>query len=99
MTVDAALAFFGPILFIGLDGLTGIQPFYSVSFKLFLCGLIVPCDAVASNTKEENDHALSQMAKILKADTRPTADMGVEVFARNTTTESPPRPRAEDRRE
>lgn len=30
--------------------------------------LIVPSDCVASNTREENDHALDQMQKVLKAD-------------------------------
>ncbi len=35
--------------------------------------LIVPADAVASNTAEENATAVAQMAKVLKADTRPAA--------------------------
>lgn len=32
--------------------------------------LIVPCDCVASNTEDENRHALQQMHKVLKADIR-----------------------------
>jgi nicotinamidase-related amidase len=32
--------------------------------------LVVPADCVASNTEEENRHALNQMAKVLKADIR-----------------------------
>jgi nicotinamidase-related amidase len=32
--------------------------------------LVVPCDCVASNSKAENEYALDQMRKILKADTR-----------------------------
>jgi nicotinamidase-related amidase len=35
--------------------------------------LVVPADAVASNTAEENAAAVAQMAKVLKADTRPAA--------------------------
>jgi nicotinamidase-related amidase len=34
--------------------------------------LIIPRDCVASNTVEENHHTLTQMEKILKADTRPS---------------------------
>src|SRR5215203_5108176 len=33
--------------------------------------LAVPADCVASNTEEDNRHALDQMARVLKADTRP----------------------------
>jgi nicotinamidase-related amidase len=34
--------------------------------------LMVPRDCVASNTEEENNHALEQMEKVLKADIRPS---------------------------
>jgi nicotinamidase-related amidase len=34
--------------------------------------LLVPSDCTASNTKEENNHALDQMARIMKADVRPS---------------------------
>ena len=37
--------------------------------------LIVPSDCVASNSEEENRLALEQMAKVLKADTRPSAQL------------------------
>ncbi|MFO0957403.1 MAG: isochorismatase family cysteine hydrolase [Isosphaeraceae bacterium] len=37
--------------------------------------LVVPGDCVASNTAEENDHALEQMARILKADIRASAQL------------------------
>lgn len=37
--------------------------------------LIVPADAVASNTADDNAAAVAQMAKVLKADTRPTAEV------------------------
>ena len=41
--------------------------------------VVVPADAVASNTEEENRHALEQMAKVLKADTRPSAELSFRV--------------------
>lgn len=37
--------------------------------------VIVPQDAIVSNTTEENEHALRQMRDILKADTRPTTEL------------------------
>lgn len=37
--------------------------------------LLVPADCVASNTPEENEYALEQMRKVLKADTRPSAEI------------------------
>lgn len=37
--------------------------------------LVVPADCVASNTEEENRAALEQIARVLKADTRPSADV------------------------
>ena len=37
--------------------------------------LIVPGDCVASNTQEENQNALDQMHKVLKADTRPSTQL------------------------
>ena len=40
--------------------------------------VVVPADCVASNTPEENAHALEQMAKILKADITPSAELDLE---------------------
>jgi nicotinamidase-related amidase len=40
--------------------------------------LVVPGDCVASNTPEENKYALEQMQKVLKADTRPSADLSFD---------------------
>ena len=40
---------------------------YMRDFEMF-----VPADCVASNTQEENDYALGQMERILKADIRPS---------------------------
>ena len=40
--------------------------------------LVVPSDCVASNTEEENRHALEQMRVVLKADVRPSDDPSFE---------------------
>jgi nicotinamidase-related amidase len=34
--------------------------------------ILIPSDCVCSNTRQENDHALKQMEKMLKADIRPS---------------------------
>jgi nicotinamidase-related amidase len=39
--------------------------------------LIVPSDCVASNTPEDNQYALHQMEKILKADIRPSTELDI----------------------
>lgn len=43
---------------------------YMRDFKLF-----IPSDCSVSQTKEENDYALQQMEKVLKADIRPWAEL------------------------
>jgi nicotinamidase-related amidase len=40
--------------------------------------LIIPADCVASNTIEENEHALELMEKILKADISPSTELDLE---------------------
>ena len=37
--------------------------------------VVVPDDCIASNTPEDNEHALKVMRKVLKADTRPSAEI------------------------
>lgn len=44
--------------------------------------LAVPADCVASNTEEENRHALDQMRRVLKADTRPSTELSFEALGR-----------------
>ncbi len=44
--------------------------------------LVVPRDCVASNTTEENDYALKQMRKILKADTRAAEELALDELSR-----------------
>jgi nicotinamidase-related amidase len=42
--------------------------------------LVVPSDCVASNSREENEYALGQMQKVLKADTRPSSELSFEAL-------------------
>ena len=46
---------------------------YMRDFKLF-----VPTDCTVSETKEENDYALKQMVKVLKADIRPADQLNLK---------------------
>ncbi len=46
---------------------------YMRDFKLF-----IPSNCCVSETKKENDYALQQMEKVLKADIRPWADLNFE---------------------
>ncbi len=57
--------------------------------------LVVPADCVASNTEEENRHALNEMAKVLKADTRPSAEVDLEALKNDPP--CPPRPKGQSR--
>ncbi|HKQ53996.1 MAG TPA: isochorismatase family cysteine hydrolase [Pyrinomonadaceae bacterium] len=45
-------------------------------------GLVIPRDCVASNTAEENEHALQLMEQVLKADTTPAAELDLEELKR-----------------
>jgi nicotinamidase-related amidase len=44
--------------------------------------LSVPADCIASNTPEENEHALELMEKVLKADIRPSTELDFEELKR-----------------
>ena len=42
--------------------------------------LFIPSDCVASNTEEENRHALKLMQKVVKADIRPSTELDLEAL-------------------
>ena len=44
--------------------------------------LLVPQDCIASETEADNQHVLAYMAKVLKADTRPSTDIDFKTIAR-----------------
>lgn len=50
--------------------------------------LVVPRDCIASNTREENEYALEQMSKVLKADTRPAEELDLKEILRLATGEN-----------
>lgn len=47
--------------------------------------LLVPADCVASNTEEDNGHALNQMQKVLKADIRPSTELDLYRYLQRRT--------------
>lgn len=70
-TLDVLLGYLGTetLILTGIAGnicvLFSANDAYMRDFNLF-----VPRDCICSNTREENEHALQQMEKILKVDTR-----------------------------
>jgi nicotinamidase-related amidase len=54
--------------------------------------LYVPADCIASNTIEENRHALELMEKVLKANVTPSTELDLEELKRQGGEESKPRP-------
>jgi nicotinamidase-related amidase len=49
--------------------------------------LVIPSDCVASNTEEENEHALKLMKQVLKADTTPSEELDLEAMKRGAACE------------
>jgi nicotinamidase-related amidase len=47
--------------------------------------LVVPSDCVASNTEQDNQHALDEMRTVLKADTRPSGELDCEALKRDAS--------------
>jgi nicotinamidase-related amidase len=58
--------------------------------------LVVPGDAVASNTEEENWYALEQMRVVLKADIRPTTELDLAALKRDGRRPPNPQPQAQE---
>ena len=52
--------------------------------------LIIPEDCVASNTTEDNEHALEIMRRVLKADTTPSDKIDFQVLLKASARESEP---------
>ena len=50
--------------------------------------LLVPHDCIASETEADNQHALAYMAKVLRADTRPSTEIDFKAMARQKRDES-----------
>jgi nicotinamidase-related amidase len=52
--------------------------------------VIVPADCVASNTREDNEHALQQIRTVLKADITPSADLDLDRVLQSGRTSARP---------
>jgi nicotinamidase-related amidase len=57
--------------------------------------LVVPADCVASNTAEDNQHALELMKTVLKADIRESTELSLDELQRIPGEESKPQPQAQ----
>ncbi len=75
-TLDTLLAYLGARTLI-LTGVAGnICVFFSANDAYMRdFGLVVPADCIASNTEAENDNALEQMRRVLRADTTPSCEL------------------------
>ena len=75
-TLDTLLASLGvrTLILTGIAGdncvLFSANDAYLRDYKLY-----IPCDCVASNSREENDAALRLLSKVVKADVRPSTDL------------------------
>ena len=72
-TLDLLLRYFG-VRTVVLTGMAGNICVLFTANDAYMrdLQLVVPCDCTASNSVEENNHALDQMAQIMKADVRPS---------------------------
>ena len=78
-TLDTLLSYLGAHTVI-LTGVAGNICILFTANDAYMRDLnvIVPADCVASNTPEENEHALKLMASILKADITPSTELDLE---------------------
>ena len=67
-----------------------------VFLKLF--NLVIPSDCVASSDRGENEYTLEKMSRLLKADTRPSAELDFEELKRLSSRGPEPNPEPQARR-
>jgi nicotinamidase-related amidase len=82
-TLDTLLAYLGTQTLV-LAGIAGnICILFSANDAYMRdYNLIVPSDCCVSNTPEENAHALEQIARVLKADVTPSAELDLDALVR-----------------
>jgi len=85
-TLDTLLAYLGARTLI----LTGVAGNICILFSandayMRDYHLVVPSDCVASNTRDENDYALKQIAQVLKGDVTPSTGMDLHALFRSGT--------------
>jgi nicotinamidase-related amidase len=81
-TLDTLLAYLG-VETVVLAGMAGNICVLFTANDAYMRDLqiLTPSDCIASNTKPENDHALEQMRRIMKADVRPSTEWKFEEIA------------------
>ena len=57
--------------------------------------LVIPSDCVASNTAEENEHALKLMKDVLKVDIRPSTELDLNELRPETDDQPKPQPQSQ----
>ena len=80
-TLDILLAYLG-VKVVVLTGIAGNICVLFTANDAYMrdLTLVTRSDCIVSNTEAENRHALDQMAKVLKADTRVSAELDLESF-------------------
>jgi nicotinamidase-related amidase len=80
-TLDILLAYLG-VKVVVLTGIAGNICVLFTANDAYMrdLTLVTPSDCIVSNTEAENRHALDQMAKVLKADTRVSAELDLKSF-------------------
>jgi len=82
-TLDLLLEYLGPRTLV-LTGVAGNICILFTANDAYMrdFGIVVPADCIASNTLEENQHALDQIRRVLKADTTPSTELDLDALKR-----------------
>ncbi|HEV3469405.1 MAG TPA: isochorismatase family cysteine hydrolase [Pyrinomonadaceae bacterium] len=98
-TLDILLDYLGVKTLI-LTGLTGDICVLFTAHDAYMrdFNLVIPSDCVASNDPEENRYTLEKMARLLKADTRPSAEIDFDELKQLSAREPAPNPEPQARR-
>ncbi|HWS55262.1 MAG TPA: isochorismatase family cysteine hydrolase [Pyrinomonadaceae bacterium] len=98
-TLDILLDYLG-VKTLVLTGLTGDICVLFTAHDAYMrdFNLVIPSDCVASNDPGENQYTLEKMARLLKADTRPSTELDFEELKRRSARGSTPNPEPQARR-
>src|SRR5215218_1118522 len=98
-TLDILLDYLGARTLV-LTGLTGDICVLFTAHDAYMrdFNLVIPSDCIASADPSENEHTLRQMADLMDADTRPSAEVDFEELKRAPRREPEPRPEPEPNR-
>lgn len=98
-TLDILLDYLG-VKTLVLTGLTGDICVLFTAHDAYMrdFNLVIPSDCVASNDSDENAYTLEKMARLLKADTRPSAEVDFEELKQLSARGPQPNPEPQARR-